>query len=131
MMLDIDYFKQVNDTFGHVAGDDILKQCAAALSRVFRRSDEVSRMGGDEFTVFCPNVGAEEQVVQKAEQIKEAFIRITPQQDSKGITTSVGIIILHDEPVSYEELFSKADNILYQVKMGGRDGYKIVNLSKS
>jgi diguanylate cyclase (GGDEF)-like protein len=129
MMLDIDYFKQVNDTFGHSMGDDILKQCASALSRIFRRSDEVARMGGDEFTVFCPNVGTEELVKQKADQIKETFFRIKPHPDSPGVTTSAGIVMLGDEPIAYEELFSRADNVLYQVKMGGRNGYKIVSLS--
>jgi diguanylate cyclase (GGDEF)-like protein len=128
MMLDIDHFKQVNDTFGHSMGDDTLKQCASALSRIFRRSDEVARMGGDEFTVFCPNVGTEELVKQKADQIKETFSRIKFHPDFPGITTSVGIVMLSDEPISYEELFSRADNILYQVKMGGRNGYKIVKL---
>ncbi|MDR0998857.1 MAG: GGDEF domain-containing protein, partial [Treponema sp.] len=128
MMLDIDHFKQVNDTYGHTAGDDILKQCASALSRIFRRSDEVARMGGDEFTVFCPNVGTEELVKQKADQIKEIFFRIKPHPDFPGVTTSAGIVMLGDEPISYEELFGRADNILYQVKMGGRNGYKIVSL---
>jgi diguanylate cyclase (GGDEF)-like protein len=131
MFLDIDHFKQINDTFGHATGDDILKSCAAALSMVFRRSDEVARMGGDEFTVFCPNMGSEELVAQKADQIKEAFVRIKPRPDSPGITTSVGIVMLKDEPIGYEELFSRADNILYQVKMSGRNDYKIVNLSTS
>jgi diguanylate cyclase (GGDEF)-like protein len=128
MMLDIDHFKQVNDTFGHTAGDDILKQCASALSNVFRRSDEVARMGGDEFTVFCPNIGTEELVRQKADQIKEAFFKIKPHPDSPGVTTSAGIVIFGNEPISYEELFGKADNILYQVKTGGRNGYKMVSL---
>jgi diguanylate cyclase (GGDEF)-like protein len=129
MMLDIDHFKQVNDTFGHSTGDDILKQCASALSRIFRRSDEVARMGGDEFTIFCPNVGTEELVKQKADQIKETFFRIKPHPDSPGVTTSAGIVMLSDEPIGYEELFSRADNVLYQVKMGGRNGYKIVSLN--
>jgi diguanylate cyclase (GGDEF)-like protein len=125
MVLDIDHFKRVNDTFGHTAGDDILRQCAAALSHIFRSSDEVARMGGDEFTVFCPNVGTEELTKQKADQIMEAFLKIKPHPDSPGITTSVGIVMFTDEPINYEELFSRADSILYQVKMGGRNGYKI------
>jgi diguanylate cyclase (GGDEF)-like protein len=129
MVLDIDHFKQVNDTFGHAAGDDILKQCAAALSSIFRRSDEVARMGGDEFTVFCPNVGTEDLTKQKADQIKETFFRIKPHPDSPGITTSVGIVMFGNEPVNYEELFGRADNTLYQVKMRGRNGYKIVGLA--
>ncbi|MDR3193090.1 MAG: GGDEF domain-containing protein [Treponema sp.] len=129
MMLDIDHFKQINDTYGHSMGDHILKQCASALSRIFRRSDEVARMGGDEFTVFCPNVGTEELVKQKADQIKETFFRIKPHPDSPGVTTSAGIVMLGDEPIGYEELFSRADNVLYQVKMGGRNGYKIVSLT--
>jgi diguanylate cyclase (GGDEF)-like protein len=128
MMLDIDHFKQVNDTFGHSMGDDALKQCASALSRIFRRSDEVARMGGDEFTVFCPNVGTEELVKQKADQIKDTFFKIKLHPDFPGITTSVGIVLLGDEPIGYEELFSRADNVLYQVKMSGRNGYKIVKL---
>ncbi|MDR0451287.1 MAG: GGDEF domain-containing protein [Treponema sp.] len=128
MMMDIDHFKQVNDTFGHSAGDDVLKQCASALSRIFRRSDEVARMGGDEFTIFCPNVGTEELVKQKADQIKEVFFKIKPAPGSSGITTSAGIVMFENEPISYEELFSRADTVLYQVKTGGRNGYKIVNL---
>ncbi|MDR1636493.1 MAG: diguanylate cyclase [Treponema sp.] len=129
MMMDIDHFKLINDTFGHSAGDDILKRCALALSRIFRRSDEVARMGGDEFTIFCPNVGTEELVKQKADQIKETFSKIKPHPDSPGITTSAGIVMLSDEPIAYEELFGRADTVLYQVKMSGRNGYKIVSLA--
>jgi diguanylate cyclase (GGDEF)-like protein len=128
MELDIDRFKLINDTYGHPVGDEVLKQCAAALSRVFRRSDEVARLGGDEFTIFCPNVGSRGLAEQKAVQILEAFIRIKPAEEAGGVTASIGIVILSDEPVTYEDLFSKADSTLYYVKTNGRNGYKIINL---
>jgi diguanylate cyclase (GGDEF)-like protein len=128
IMLDIDYFKDVNDTYGHAMGDEILKRCAQALSAIFRRTDEVARIGGDEFTMFCINIGSVELIKKKAQQIKEAFARIKPQENAEGIRASMGIVLLSDELVHYEDLFQKADTALYHVKAGGRNGYLIEHI---
>jgi diguanylate cyclase (GGDEF)-like protein len=125
MILDVDKFKHINDTYGHPTGDEVLKQCAAALRGLFRSSDEVARMGGDEFTVFCNNVGSRERIEQKANQIKDAFAQIKPAQDSDGISASIGITLITDGPITYETLFQKADSALYRVKTRGRNGFEI------
>jgi diguanylate cyclase (GGDEF)-like protein len=125
MILDIDNFKHINDTYGHATGDEVLKACAEALNRIFRSSDKIARIGGDEFTVFCKNVGSREAVEQKAGKIKEAFTGIRPDKAANPVTASVGIALVVDESVDYAVLFEKADAALYQVKKHGRNGFAI------
>jgi diguanylate cyclase (GGDEF)-like protein len=125
-ILDIDHFKNINDTFGHAAGDEALKGCAEALKVVFRLADETARIGGDEFSIFSPNISGVEIIEQKAVQLKTAFAGIRLPGWVEGITASIGISMFSNADITYDELFQQADKALYEVKARGRDGYQIV-----
>jgi diguanylate cyclase (GGDEF)-like protein len=127
-ILDIDRFKHINDTYGHAAGDEALKGCAAALSKVFRLSDEVARIGGDEFAIFSSGVRNPGIVEQKAIQVKTAIAAIRQPGWAEGITVSIGIALFSDADITYDDLFQRADTALYAVKARGRDGYQIERL---
>ena len=123
MMIDIDYFKQINDTCGHIVGDEVLKKCAKTLKTVFRSSDLVSRLGGDEFAVFCRDVGRIQTIIDKAEAIREQWKNIRFDGLPRTITASMGIALAPRDGESYLELYQKADISLYQAKEAGRDRY--------
>ncbi|MHC6204430.1 diguanylate cyclase domain-containing protein [Breznakiellaceae bacterium SP9] len=125
MMLDVDYFKAVNDNYGHAAGDFVLAGCAQALRKVMRETDIVGRLGGDEFAVFCKGIGTRAKAEQKAKQIREAWLKVIPPGSNKGITASIGIAFTPKDGLVYQDLFNKADEALYRVKEAGRDGYAL------
>jgi len=126
IMIDVDRFKKINDTYGHVIGDEVLEACADALRKVFRSSDEVVRMGGDEFAVFCKCVGDIQQVEEKAKGLCAAWrqIRISGLENCR-MSVSVGISIAPCDGTTYQELYQKADAALYEAKSRGRDQYVI------
>jgi diguanylate cyclase (GGDEF)-like protein len=123
IMIDVDYFKAVNDTYGHAAGDMVLTECANALLRVTREADVVGRLGGDEFAVFCKSVGSVAIAEDKARQIRNEWLKIIPPGGEKGVTASIGISFAPQDGTVYQELFNKADEVLYKVKEAGRDGF--------
>jgi diguanylate cyclase (GGDEF)-like protein len=125
MMIDVDFFKAVNDNYGHAAGDTVLSECARALRRVVREADIVGRLGGDEFAVFCKSIGSVAMAEQKARQIRDEWLKIIPPGGEKGITASIGISFALQEGQAYQELFNKADGALYRVKESGRDGFAL------
>jgi diguanylate cyclase (GGDEF)-like protein len=125
MMIDVDFFKAVNDNYGHAAGDMVLSECAYALRRVVRESDIVGRLGGDEFAVFYKSIGSVAMAEQKARQIRDEWLKIIPPGGEKGITASIGISFTPQDGQAYQELFSKADEALYRAKEAGRDCFAI------
>jgi diguanylate cyclase (GGDEF)-like protein len=125
LMVDVDYFKEVNDTHGHIAGDSVLVECARTMRHILRDSDIVARQGGDEFVVFCKSVGNVGIAENKARQILEVWREMTPQKCGRPITASIGISISPRDGMSYDELFRKADKALYKAKHLGRDRYEV------
>jgi diguanylate cyclase (GGDEF)-like protein len=125
MMIDVDYFKAVNDNYGHAAGDTILSECGQALRRVTREADVVGRLGGDEFAVFCKNIGSVAMAEDKARQIRKEWLKIIPPGGEKGVTASIGISFAPQDGQKYQELFARADEALYKAKEAGRDGFVI------
>ncbi|MDR3055463.1 MAG: GGDEF domain-containing protein [Zoogloeaceae bacterium] len=125
MMIDVDYFKAINDNYGHAAGDMVLSECAQALLRVMRKADVVGRLGGDEFAVFCKNIGSVAMAEDKARQIRQEWLKIIPPGGEKGVTASIGISFAPQDGQEYQELFARADAALYKVKEAGRDGFVI------
>jgi diguanylate cyclase (GGDEF)-like protein len=117
---DLDRFKSINDTFGHAAGDEALREMAAVLSRVFRSDDLVSRLGGDEFTVFVSGVGAAEveRILDRLEaalaEANEA--RAGDQDNSWTLAASFGAALYSGGSLSVEELLKEADAVQYRVK---------------
>lgn len=127
-MVDIDYFKSVNDTLGHTQGDLVIQDCAASLRALFRGYDVVGRFGGDEFIVFCLNLQYQDIVNHKAQEICDTFRKSYGSEDGaiQGISASVGVYMVapHSEE-SFEAVLEKADSALYASKKKGRNTYTI------
>jgi diguanylate cyclase (GGDEF)-like protein/PAS domain S-box-containing protein len=123
MFLDLDRFKQINDTLGHDAGDELLKEVAARLKRCVRDSDTVARLGGDEFTVLLPEVSDEVSVRIVADKILDLMQSpVLLAGTEVTVTTSVGIAIFPRDGRDADTLMKHADSAMYQVKAGGRAG---------
>lgn len=121
MLLDLDHFKEINDTLGHPVGDEILRRVAARMTRKLRESDTLARLGGDEFAVLLPDV---ERVGQTAEKVARKLIgcfrepfRIAGQELYLG--ASIGIAVFPEHGDTVESLMSHADVAMYEVKRGG------------
>jgi diguanylate cyclase (GGDEF)-like protein len=123
MMIDVDYFKSVNDIYGHTAGDELLKACADAMRNVLRDTDILGRQGGDEFVVFCPGIKSAETAKQKAAQLAGVWKHIIPNGSDKHITASIGIALTSPNGLQFQELYDNADTALYQAKERGRNCY--------
>ena len=125
MMLDLDRFKHVNDTLGHAAGDELLKQVAARLTRAIDRECEIGRLGGDEFQVMIPDIDDRGVLGDMAAKII-AMLR-QPYSLEEGrcvIGASVGIAIAPHDGVTRDEIVRAADLALYAAKNGGRGQYR-------
>jgi diguanylate cyclase (GGDEF)-like protein len=124
LMLDLDHFKQVNDSHGHPAGDQLIREIAEVLRNRSRESDVLARLGGDEFAVVLPRCSpAEARVV--AEAIAQAIRQHEPPE-IESLTASVGVAIFGDHPrTSIGSVVSEADTAMYAAKDGGRDGVRV------
>lgn len=119
-LVDIDYFKQINDTFGHEAGDDVLKHFARHCQRIFRNSDHVGRVGGEEFLIVMPNTG-EDAAMTALQRFRHHLHRsnqLLPEQLS--FTFSAGIATSR-KGIAGTALYREADQALYRAKTSGRD----------
>jgi diguanylate cyclase (GGDEF)-like protein len=118
IMLDIDHFKQFNDRYGHLAGDEALRVLAQILRKNSRRVDTVARYGGEEFAIILPETDLSQAAVQ-AERLRAAA---TEQQWPEGhLTISAGAATLTSEMTRVEDLVRDADRALYQAKAAGRN----------
>jgi diguanylate cyclase (GGDEF)-like protein/PAS domain S-box-containing protein len=124
-IIDIDYFKQVNDQYGHYKGDQVLICTAQALQQVCSKGDIAGRMGGDEFILYSKRTGEKEQVKQKCKQIIDRVQAVILDQTQIDVTISVGAVIVQPGGM-YTDFYQKADQALYQVKERGRNGFEIV-----
>jgi diguanylate cyclase len=124
LMLDIDYFKKLNDTYGHLVGDDVLKSTAKLVAKAVRSGDVVARYGGEEFAVIMPESTAM-NVLRIAEQLRGTFSQFTPAigENAIQISASAGMAgLLPDD--SIKSWIQRADEALYHAKSKGRDcGY--------
>ena len=121
MMIDIDFFKKVNDTYGHASGDEVLRTVASVIKAQLRESDIPARYGGEEFAVLLPYTHIEEAKIV-GERLRKAVEETSVQLDnlSINVTISMGLAEFHSDE-SGEELFKKADNALYEAKESGRN----------
>lgn len=126
--MDLDDFKQVNDRFGHAAGDAVLRSLGAALRGTVRESDTVARVGGDEFIILLPQTGQEasEAVLQKLTSV----LRDAMQKSRWPVTFSIGAVTFASPPPPPAEMIKKADEAMYAVKGTGKHGIKMVEESK-
>ena len=128
MFLDLDHFKQVNDTLGHASGDLLLIEAAQRLKYALRDSDTVARLGGDEFVVICADLQSREGADKLAQELLDAFsapFRIHGREFF--ISASIGMAFYPDDGEESELLLKNADLALYQAKYGGRAGYSFFN----
>lgn len=126
-MLDLDHFKQVNDSFGHAGGDELLRAFSQTLTRVLRVQDIVGRMGGEEFAVVLPQLDREASV-EIAERINQATRELRVPTVHGVITATVSIGLVHitslGQHQSLDALLQHADQALYDAKTSGRDRFK-------
>jgi diguanylate cyclase (GGDEF)-like protein len=122
LMLDLDYFKKLNDTYGHPAGDAALRATAEVLRRVLRKGDVPARYGGEEFVVMLP--GASEAVAQQIAERLRATLEASAIEyagQTLHVTASVGLAVWPDNGAQADELMTAADRALYAAKAGGRN----------
>ncbi|WP_343209655.1 sensor domain-containing diguanylate cyclase [Anaerolentibacter hominis] len=122
-MIDVDNFKTVNDTYGHAAGDQVLNEIGIFLVNVFRKSDLIGRIGGDEFAVFMPGTSNHDIAVVKAETLLDNLAGITCSGHTAGISCSIGISCYPEDGSSYGTLYQSADQAMYLAKQQGKNRY--------
>ncbi|MDX1320843.1 MAG: GGDEF domain-containing protein, partial [Oceanospirillum sp.] len=123
LICDIDFFKSFNDTFGHLAGDEVLQQVAKMMKELFEDKALISRFGGEEFVLVFSGLTAEE-AYEEAEKLRDMLKKmVLCLSDHKEglVTISGGICSLSREITTAEKLIQCADKALYQAKNGGRD----------
>ncbi|MBT0586626.1 diguanylate cyclase [Alteromonas oceanisediminis] len=122
MMCDIDYFKRVNDSYGHATGDEVIKSVASQLSSLTRSSDIVARFGGEEFVIILPNTPQEEalRVAEKIRQQVESHV-IDSEEDQLMVTISIGVSAVAPDDSNVEPVIARADDALYLAKNAGRN----------
>ena len=130
-MIDIDFFKKINDTHGHQAGDAVLVQVASIIKNTMREMDLVSRFGGEEFAVILPNTSADiatniaTRIIQSVQQMK---LPHAASEISEWVTISLGITqVIPTQEITPEFLIYRADRALYQAKQQGRNRYCLLS----
>jgi diguanylate cyclase (GGDEF)-like protein len=127
MMIDVDHFKAVNDTYGHAAGDAVLKQVAMMIKKEIREYDIASRYGGEEFNVIFPNTSTDEALIiadRLREEISKNRVNIeewAPEQKEITVTISIGISAWNKDKPQPELMYQDADKALYEAKRSGRN----------
>lgn len=119
--IDIDYFKNINDSFGHDIGDLLLMQAAERLSQSVRESDTVARMSGDEFTVILPQIDSVDDAAQVANTIVKAFnAPFQLKAHTMNVSVSIGLALYPANADNMDDLLKNADQAMYQAKQQGR-----------
>lgn len=128
VILDVDYFKSVNDSHGHLVGDKVLSMLGKFLESQFREDDIVGRIGGDEFVILMRNISDRDKAEQRIHNLLKNLPEMKIEEmDNRGITISVGVALAPDNGNTFIELYRHADQALYETKRVGRNGYSIYN----
>ena len=125
ILMDCDEFKEINDTFGHLVGDQILEHIAKNLELIFRNADIIGRMGGDEFCIYIKDITSIDFIEVKYQQLSNL---INEGIGDVNVSVSMGVALL-DKKKTYEDLFKQADDALYQAKNNGRAQVVISSVS--
>ena len=128
VMIDIDFFKQYNDAYGHPQGDTLLRQLATLISQTLQQEAHLYRLGGDEFAALlhCPDVETLKHYCrQLIEGVREADFAHSAHPDKKSVTLSVGASCFLADERSFAHAYEAADKALYRVKAVGRDGWQV------
>jgi diguanylate cyclase (GGDEF)-like protein len=126
IIMDIDNFKTINDTYGHTAGDQVLQALSDTLNRVFRSSDVIMRLGGDEFVVYALGLTEPANVTHKLEELIQTAeqIHIAAMPD-RAVRISAGCVINHGDILIYERMYRMADRCLYEAKRSSKGKFVI------
>jgi len=125
MFIDLDRFKMVNDSFGHITGDTLLKQVAARLTECLRDTDTVARLGGDEFTIMLPNATNPQVVGEVAQRVlKEFSLPFSDGEQEMFVSASIGISLFPRDGASPDDLVKHADTAMYSAKDSGRNRFR-------
>ncbi len=126
MFLDLDDFKEINDSLGHVAGDELLMHVAARLKDVLRASDTPARFGGDEFAILLEETADPEDTIRVAERIVAAFKpRFVVAGREVTMSASIGVAITASRDITAEDLVGQADVAMYRAKVKGKDTFEV------
>jgi diguanylate cyclase (GGDEF)-like protein len=123
LLVDIDNFKNINDTYGHAAGDSVIARLAASINRCIRMGDICARLGGDEFMIFAPDcdlAGAREI----AERLLN-YVRVDLAAGSANFTVSIGISVEKHLNADFDAMYRRADTALYQAKSDGKNRFAV------
>jgi diguanylate cyclase (GGDEF)-like protein len=122
-LIDLDHFKRFNDTWGHDAGDLVLKTMAQVFRRYFRSEDVVCRYGGEEFSVILPEASIED-ATKRTDALRRELLKVTIRhldQTLDPVTLSIGLASFPQHGITAEQLLSKAEECLYESKAAGRE----------
>lgn len=126
MMIDVDNFKNINDSFGHMIGDQVLHFIGATLRQNIKGIDVAGRIGGDEFMVFLRNIKSEHDTEIIAQHLQDVIQKEFADKDvAKVLSVSIGIAVQTEQEESYDELYREADIALYETKRHGKAGYTL------
>lgn len=124
-LIDIDDFKYVNDTYGHIEGDHFLINVSSRLKALFRSVDILGRVGGDEMVLFIDDI-TPDVAAEKAKEVCKVFKEVRLEADSNhSVSCSIGIAMWPDHGGSYTELYTRADEAMYKAKSGGKNNYEL------
>ncbi len=130
LMIDIDNFKKVNDTYGHQHGDEVLRGLANILKKHTRKGDIVSRFGGDEFLVYLSDVTSQRVIYKRVEQLKQIFSETYAKRyPDCELGISIGMIYMEDNQIPFHVLYTEVDKALYHVKNNGKSGVHFIQYS--
>ncbi|MFW5891229.1 MAG: diguanylate cyclase [bacterium] len=126
LLIDIDNFKNINDKLGHMQGDNVLTEISEGIKSIFRSSDIIGRIGGDEFVVFIKDLYDENHAEKKAMEILQTIRNIQNKKlEGLVVTVSIGIAFYNKEGSDYDKLYINADKALYQAKNKGKNTYEL------
>lgn len=132
LFMDLDGFKQINDTLGHNAGDQLLRKVAYRLRNCVRESDTVARNGGDEFVILLPEINSADAVNKVADKILKRLSRpIRLGDDEVSTSTSIGVALFPHDGLDAETLIDNADQAMYSAKRAGRNCYRLYTDSQT
>lgn len=123
-MIDLDSFKDINDTYGHLEGDRVIKKTAEGIITLLRENDIAGRIGGDEFCIYFQGNITYAEAINKAEMLCEHVRKLIPSTNN-ATSCSIGIAFCSGSELCFDEIYQNADQALYQQKRKGKDGYTV------
>lgn len=123
LILDIDNLKRLNDELGVLVGDMFLEGVAEYLTHIFRGSDIIGRVGGDEFMIYIRQLENEEWLAQKCSRLQQEVKTLSNEHGNVNMTVSIGVAVAKEEKVNFDEMYQCADDSLYKAKTRGRGKY--------